>query len=368
MDINHLIICIMVLFVLVGAADRIFGSRLRLGGKFEEGIMAMGTLTISTGGLLVLAPLIGDLVRPAVVPVFHGIGADPAMFGGMILGLDIGGAPLAKELMTTTEGYTLALLAASMLGDTISFNIPVGMALTRREYQPEVIKGILIGIITVPIGVIAGGIASGIGLGTIVINTLPVAALSLIIIVCLWKWEETIVGVFMILGKVILGISIAGICAGVLAEFTPIRPTDKIMPLEEAIVIIGNVAMILAGAYVLVEIITRVLRQPLQKIGERCGINETSVGGLLVILANCIPIFSMMPDMNRRGRIMTAAFCVSGSFVFGDHLGFIASYAPEMTAALVAAKLAGGISAVILSGILTRGQGICGKTRFWKKP
>ena len=356
MDVNHLIIYIMVFFVLVGAADRITGSRFRLGTKFEEGIMAMGTLTISTGGLLVLAPLIGDLVRPVIAPLFSAFGADPAMFGGMILGLDIGGAPLAKQLMAGTEGYILAMLTASMLGDTISFNIPVGMTLTKREYQKDVAKGILIGIITIPIGVFAGGIASGISIAVIAINTLPVAVLSLIIIICLWKWEKTIVQIFIILGKVILGISIAGLCVGVLAEFTPVSPLKNIMPLEEALIIIGNVAMILAGAYVLVEIITRLLKKPLRIIGERMGVNETSVSGLLVILANCIPIFTMMPEMNGRGRIMTAAFCVSGSFVFGDHLGFIASYAPEITAALIVAKLTGAVTAAALVCLMTRNR------------
>ncbi|MBQ9014547.1 MAG: ethanolamine utilization protein EutH [Firmicutes bacterium] len=357
MDINHIIIYLMIAFVLVGAADRMTGSRLKLGNKFEDGIMAMGTLMISTGGLLVLAPLIGDIVRPVIVPAFTAIGADPAMFGGMILGLDIGGAPLAKQLMAGTDGYILALMTASMLGDTISFNIPVGMALTGNGHQKEVIKGVLIGMITIPIGIIVGGIASGLRFSCMLMNILPVAALSLIIIICLWKWEKAIVRVFMILGKVILGISIAGVCVGVMKEFTPFTFFENTMPVEEAIVIIGNVALILAGAYVLVEIITRVLHQPLQSIGRRIGVNETAVGGLLVILANCIPIFSMMPEMNHRGRILTAAFCVSGSFVFGDHLGFIASYAPEMTAALVAAKLAGGISAVILALLITRTTG-----------
>ena len=59
MDINRIIIYIMLFFVLVGAADQITGSRLRLGNKWEDGIMAMGTLVISTAGLLVLAPLLG---------------------------------------------------------------------------------------------------------------------------------------------------------------------------------------------------------------------------------------------------------------------------------------------------------------------
>ena len=271
MDINHIIIYVIAAFVLLGAADRITGSRFTIGDKFEEGIMAMGTLTISTGGLLVLAPLIGEFVRPVAVPLFTKICADPAMLGGMVLGLDIGGAPLAQSLMKGNDGYVLALLTASMLGDTISFNIPVGMTITKKEHQKDVAKGMLIGIITIPIGIITG----------------------------------------------------------------------------------GNVAIMLAGAFVLVELVTRLLKSPLQRGGARIGINEDSVSGLLIILANPIPIFKMMERMDSRGKVMATAFCVSGAFTFGDHLGFIASYAPDMILTLIAAKLAGAISAAVLAYFMT---------------
>lgn len=357
MDINRIIIYIMVFFVLVGAADQITGSRLRLGNKFEDGIMAMGTLVISTAGLLVLAPLMGSLLRPVVGPVFGLIGADPGVFGGMVLDLDTGGAALVRQLAESQNGDTVGMITSSMLGATITFNIPVAMSLTKKEYQKDVAKGVLLGIITVPLGVVLGSFFAGVPAGFIGLNILPVAFLSLVIIICLWKWERTIVRIFIVFGKVILGISVAGTCIGVLAEFTPIKPFKNIMPLGEVFGIIGDVAMILAGAFVLVEIITRILRGPMQKAGAKIGINETSVSALLVTLANAIPIFSMMGNMNERGRIISAAFCVSGAFVFGDHLGFIAGYSPEMAASIVIAKLAGGISAIILAWIVTQRLG-----------
>lgn len=354
MDINKIIIYIMVFFVLIGAMDRIIGNRFGIGGKFEEGIKTMGTLTVSTAGILILAPMIGDAVSPVIVPFFEWLRADPAMFAGMLLGTDIGGAPLAQELAESADGFALGgIITSSMLGATISFTIPVGMGIAKEEYQKDVAKGILIGIITIPVGVVAGGFVAGIRAGFILINTLPVAVLSLIIILCLWRWEKVIVTVFIWLGKLILAISIFGIGIGVLAEFTVFVPFKDAMPLAEVFAIIGNVAMILAGAFVLVELISRILQKPLQRIGMRLGVNDMAVTGLFVCLANNIPVFGMLENMNRRGRIMAAAFCVSGAFVFGDHLGFVAGYAPELAAAMVAAKLVAGISATILAILLT---------------
>lgn len=70
MSINEIIIYIMVIFAALGALDRIFGSRFGLGEKFEEGIMAIGALSISMVGIIALAPVIANLLKPVIVPVF----------------------------------------------------------------------------------------------------------------------------------------------------------------------------------------------------------------------------------------------------------------------------------------------------------
>ena len=98
MSIDKVIIYIMVAFAVLGAIDRIIGNRFGLGEKFEEGIMAIGSLGLSMVGIITLAPVIANLLKPVIVPVFNFLGADPAMFAGTILANDMGGASLAKEL------------------------------------------------------------------------------------------------------------------------------------------------------------------------------------------------------------------------------------------------------------------------------
>mgnify|MGYP003306486356 CR=1 FL=1 len=61
-----------------------------------------------------------------------------------------------------------------------------------------------------------------------------------------------------------------------------------------------------------------------------------------------------MKDMNERGKVINIAFAVSAAFVFGDHLGFTAGFAPAMLVPMILGKLAGGISAVILALLLTK--------------
>jgi ethanolamine transporter len=73
-------------------------------------------------------------------------------------------------------------------------------------------------------------------------------------------------------------------------------------------------------------------------------------------LANSIAAFGMVKDMDARGKVVNIAFAVSAAFVFGDHLGFTAGFAPEMLPAMIMGKLAGGISAVVLALWLTKKQ------------
>ena len=104
---HEILIAVMAVFAVLGAADRILGNRFGLGKEFEEGILAMGSLAMAMAGIITLAPVLASLLRPVIVPVFGFLGADPAMFAGTILASDMGGGALAAEL---TEDYQSAYL------------------------------------------------------------------------------------------------------------------------------------------------------------------------------------------------------------------------------------------------------------------
>ena len=89
-------------------------------------------------------------------------------------------------------------------------------------------------------------------------------------------------------------------------------------------------------------------------LGRALGINDAAAAGLVATLANSVATFGMVKDMDRRGKVVNIAFAVSAAFVFGDHLGFTAGFAPEMLPAMIAGKLAGGLAAVGLALLLTR--------------
>ena len=194
MSINEIIIYIMVIFAALGALDRIFGSRFGLGEKFEEGIMAIGALSISMVGIIALAPVIANLLKPVIVPVFGLLGADPAMFAGSILANDMGGAPLAQALALNEDaGNFGGLIVGAMLGPTIVFTIPVALGIIREEDRKYLATGVLAGVITIPIGSLAGGLAAGYSFTMVLKNLIPIIIFAVLIALGLWKFESAMV-------------------------------------------------------------------------------------------------------------------------------------------------------------------------------
>lgn len=270
MSINEIIVYLMVVFMALGAVDRILGNRFGLGEKFEEGIMAMGSLALAMIGIICLAPVLANLLRPVVVPLYQALGADPAMFAGTLLANDMGGAPLAQELALTQEaGQFGGLIVGSMLGPTIVFTIPVGLGI-------------------------------------------------------------------------------------IIQKLTPLTLIPGMNPISEGVAIVGDIAVVLAGAFPLVYVITRVFKTPLMKLGHVLGMNDIAAAGLVATLANNIPMFQMLHDMDRRGKIINVAFAVSAAFVFGDHLGFTAGFDSTMIFPMIVGKLVGGVTAVAVAMLITR--------------
>ena len=355
MSAHEIVIWLMAGFAVLGAADRILGNRLGLGEKFEEGIQAMGSLALAMLGVITLAPVLAALLKPVVVPLYRLLGADPAMFAGTILACDMGGGPLAMEM---TEDYRAAMLGGvitgSMLGATIVFAIPVAMGILREEDRPAMAKGILCGIVTIPVGVLAGGITAGFPLGMVLRNLIPIVLIGILIAFGLWKAEKALIRGFGIFGKGVVAVVTVGLGAAILEELTGFTLIPGMAPLSEGFATVGEIAIVLAGAFPLVAVATKVLRKPLLKLGQRLEIGDTGAAGLIATLANSIATFGMVKDMNYRGKVVNIAFAVSGAFVLGDHLGFTAGFAPEMLPAMIVGKLAGGISAVAVALWLTR--------------
>ena len=355
MSAHEILIWIMAGFAVLGAVDRIFGNRFGLGKEFEEGILAMGSLALAMVGIVSLAPVLANLLKPVIVPVYGFLGADPAMFAGTILASDMGGGALAEEMTADHQAAMLGgVITGSMLGATLVFTVPVAMGILEEADRPVMAKGILCGIVTIPVGVLVGGLAAGFPVGMVLRNLVPIVLIAALIALGLWRAENAMVRGFAAFGKFVVIVVTIGLAAAVVEALTGYAIIPGLAPISEGFATVGTIAIVLAGAFPLVFVITKVLRRPLMAVGRRLGINDAAAAGLIASLANSIATFGLVKEMNPRGKVINIAFAVSAAFVFGDHLGFTAGFAPEMLTAMIVGKLAGGISAVAVAMWLTR--------------
>ena len=355
MSVHEILIGIMAVFALLGALDRILGNIFGLGQEFENGILAMGSLALSMIGIIALSPVLAAVLKPVVVPVFTFLGADPAMFAGTILANDMGGGALAQELTTDAQAAGLGgVITGSMLGATIVFTIPVALGILPQKDRPFLAKGILCGIVTIPIGVLAAGLVAGYPVLMVLRNLIPIVLIGGLIALGLWKAEKSMIRGFGIFGKGVVALITIGLAAAIFQALTGWEIIPGMNDIEEGFQTVGDIAIVLAGAFPLVYTVTRLLRKPLLKLGNLLGINDTAAAGLVASLANSIATFGMVKDMDDRGKVVNIAFAVSAAFVFGDHLGFTAGFAPILLPAVIVGKLAGGISAVAVALFLTR--------------
>ena len=353
MSFQQIITWVMLFFLVLGAVDYVLGNKFGLGLEFENGVMSTGRLLLCMTGFMVLAPVIARGLGPVVAPFFRSFGADPSIFAGILLANDSGGAALAMELAENEQaGLFSGLIVGATLGTSIMFGISLTMTYTQGAERPSAIYGLLSGLVTVPLGVLAGGFAAGFDTKLVLINSLPVIVISGILLILLLRLGEKIVPAFTWLGKALTALSIFGFICGAVQQLVGITLIPGMDTLQTVFPIVGNIAIFLAGAFPLLAVVRRVFARGLVAAGRGLGINKVSVTGMIMTMANNLPTLAMMHDMDDKGRMLNVAFMISGTCIFGDHLAYTAQTAPEMVTAVIISKAVGGITAVLVAMVL----------------
>lgn len=350
---NQILMYLMAAGAILGGIDRIFGNRHGYGAKFEEGFLFLGPTALSMGGMICLAPVLANILGKGIIPIYQWFDIDPAMFGG-ILAIDMGGFPLAKELAETPLiGSYAGIVVAATFGCTIVFTIPVGLGIIAPEDHSSFARGILIGLAALPAALTAGGLVCGMTLFQVLKQNLLILLFSVLLVIGLWKLPEQMTKGFRIFAKGIHIIITIGLLLAAITSMTGYTVVPGMAPLEEALAVVASIGIVMLGSLPLAEFLKRLMKRPFAWFGRKLRINDTSVAGLLVGMVSVVPAITMLKDMDKRGKVINVAAMVSAASLLAAHLGFTVSAAPDMVAALLAAKLSGGITAVAVAAIVT---------------
>lgn len=359
-----IIVSIMTVFALFGIIDIIFfHNKLGLGQEFKKGFDLVGPLILGITGIICFVPLIANFLNLTITPLYRFLNLDPSMAVTAILAMDMGGFQLAKEIaLDPLVGEWAGIVYGSMMGATIVFSIPVGLATIRKEDVSYFARGTLFGIASIPFGTLIGGLMMGIDILVILVNLIIPCILSLIIILCLTFIPMITIKVFKGFSIFINAFSLIALFIAIVKDLILIPCSNLglihigensflnlINSTSEGILISGQIGLVLCGTLPFIAILMRILKKPLKNISVKSGFTEIGLTSFLITSASSMGMLPHISAMKNQEKVMNIAFATCSAWVIGDHLAFCATNAPHLIAPMMVAKLSSGIMAVILA-------------------
>lgn len=375
---GDIIIYIMMISLLIGVGAHIIRPSSQLGLEFKEGILMMGHIFIPIAGIMTLIPLLAPAINAAVGPVYSAMRSDASIAVGTFISGDMGAYHLAYEVADSHGAWILAYSVSLMAGGTITFTMPVGLSILQRRDHKYLALGIMPGVLAIPFASLLTvlillqtqvPLREGIeatGPGTrpfdlpfkdILINLMPLVILMVTLSLVLRFFTQQMIKVFLVFGRVLQIVTTMAVGLSIVEHFTgafsmlfgswPLASfaadaDDQTRALE----IVGNIAVMLAGAFPLLYMIRKVFAKPLRTIGQRIGMSEAGVAGFLAVMANAVALFQLVRYMPPKDKVLTMAFMVSAGFIVGDWLAFTATFQPNMIFAMIVGQFVGGLIAV----------------------
>ena len=346
---------VMLVFAILGAIDRALGNRLGLGKEFEKGFMLLGVFSLTVTGMLVISPLVAGLLAPCADWIYEVLHIDPSILPASFFAIDMGGASLALEMAQNESiGMLHAFIVSAMMGCTVSFVIPYSLGAVKSEKQKELFLGYLCGLVTIPVGCLVVGVFQKIEFVTLVRSLLPLILFSGIIICGLLFYLKVTIKIFAAFGVFVKLLVTVGLVFGMIQFVSGKEVISGLADFEESSRVCLNSAIIMAGAFPFMYVVSRILTKPVKKLADVLHINETSAFGFLSTLVSCVPTIDKGDQMDSKGLVLNAAFIVPCSALFGSHFAFTMAFRSEYVGYLIAAKIISGVTAVFLAYFIYR--------------
>lgn len=316
-------ILVMLGLSLLGLFDKILNNKLGLVSAFDKGIDSMGSIAVSMIGFYCIAITLIQNNVEAVTSLSANSLLDPSIIIGSILAPDMGGFSIISSLNNSSFLVFSGVVLSSTLGQTISFQLPIFLASLKNDDLNPFISGLVYGIVSLPVILIITALY--LQIPNMLINLLPIVIICLVLVVALYFSYNKTIFVLTLFGYLIRIISIVLFGMVVLQLFFDTLPFTTTALISEAMVIVLRMGIVVCGSMILSDIIVKRFSQVIFIVGQKLGVNSSSVMGLLLSLGTSIAMIPMYSQMDRKGKMMNAAFSVSGAYVLGGQLGFISS-------------------------------------------
>lgn len=352
-EIVHILACI---GILIGGIDEIRGNKKGYGGKFREAFELIPSMAFSMVGMICLTNFFSVVLEKVIAPFLHSIHMDPAVLAGF-LAIDMGGYQLAHSLAeNSVMGSYAGIVLGAGLGCTFVFTIPVGIGMVEEEDTPYFAKGIVLGLLGLPFGLLIGGVLSGLRLQSILWENVIPISIALMCGIGLANFAARTMRFFRAYVKALRIVLLLGLMLGAVAHTLQLSEKLGITSILDAMGVVCSIAVFLLGSLPFAALLQKLLQRPFSYLGRKIGIDSVSMTGFLITCVSPLPTLALMKDMNPRGKLLNTAFMVSGASAVGAHLAFVNSVEPDMMGALLGSKLLGGTLTAVLAYFVYRNK------------
>ncbi|MBQ9016244.1 MAG: ethanolamine utilization protein EutH [Firmicutes bacterium] len=335
----------MLIFAAIGFTDKALEGRWGLSEQFDRGLATMGSMVIPIVSICAVGTEFISRHTQQVMNLSDHLFFDPSMIIGALLAPDMGGYFICREIAPSPQILVLSgVVLGTLMGQAITFQLPVFMASIDRQDHPAVFRGFIVGIIMIPAGMIAGELLLRMPPVLFLKQLAPIFLLCLIIAAGLFRAPKKTAQIFAVFARIVNWLFYLMFAVTVIGLFIPRLQYASMESVEEAVLIVFKSAIIIAGSLVMSELILKLFRRQIQKIAQRLGINEIATVSLLMTCTTSLAILPLFPKMDEKGKQVVSAFSLSGSFVIGGSMAFVSNVADGYTVLIfIVTKLVCGI-------------------------
>ena len=258
----------------------------------------------------------------------------------------MGGYQLAVQLADAPDwGGFFGIIVAAVFGCTLTFTLPVGIGVIEKGDSGYFLKGVIIGLITMPAGFFIGGLLFGFSPLQLLGRLAVLLVCALLLVLGLWKCPARMLKGFRLFVRALKVLITLGLTIGAVLYLLDLQ-SRWITPVMEAMQTVSSICVVMLGSLPAALFLQRLLRVPLQKAGNLLKLDETAVTAILIGTVSVLPALTMLKDMTPRGRVAVSAYLVSAASLMGAHIAFTMGVSPDLTGPLIAAKLTGAFAAL----------------------
>ena len=342
----NIFILILAGFAAIGLIDLMIGGKMGLAEDFEKGLANMGGLALSIVGFYAVCVPFVQNHAAAITEATAFLPFDPSLVFGCLLAPDMGAFRLAQNLAATPSLAVFSgALVAGGLGMTIGYQLPVFLAAVKKDEISDLMQGFIFGLITLAPGLIVGGLLLKIPVAALFLNLIPILALSLLLIGAFVKFPTGTRKVLTVFGNLIRIISFGFFLLAAAGVFIPSISIVDQESIKEILYMILRMVLVATGGMVVSNLVLRFLPGAISRAAVLLGVNNEAVIGLFLSIFQSLAMLPLFSRMDRRGKVLNAAFSVCGAYVAGGQMAFVSSLTDG-------GQLLGYFACKIISGVL----------------